>query len=161
GAAQAPRPRHRLAARRRAPRPPRRRRLRPPRGRIERRGGPAPPRPVLLRPGAGRARLRGPGTDGLWLLLRGGIERLGGAGFVQARVGRWAQHNLGLRQTPVLFGDEDFPLVALRHGRPVPHLEAAPPADYPAWLRDAWKVREQTWAEGAYRTAPRAFRRLE
>ncbi len=84
------------------------------------------------------------------------------ARYVQTHVDRWAQRNRGVRQTPLLLGDGgDFALVALRHGKPAPHQEAAPPAEYPAWLLDAWKGREKAWAEAAYRTAPRAFRRLD
>jgi hypothetical protein len=84
------------------------------------------------------------------------------AEFVRARVDRWAWRNRHARQTPILLGSgDDFPLIALEHGQPRPHLPIPDPAAYPAVLADAWKLRDRWWAEESYRVAPRMFGQLE
>jgi hypothetical protein len=78
--------------------------------------------------------------------------------FVRARVDRWAQHNRGTRQTPVLYGSgSDFPLTALDHGNPQPHQPEIRDLAYPKWLSEGWKLRDAWWREGTFRLAPRDF----
>ncbi len=86
------------------------------------------------------------------------------ARFVAARVARWATQNRNARQTPVLHGEIDrldFPLVALDHDRPGAHLPAHSLPDYPVWLEQAWRLRDQWWEDGSQRFAPWPFRRLQ
>lgn len=83
------------------------------------------------------------------------------ARFVRVRVDRWATRNRNARQTPVLVGTGDFELVTLEHGTARPAPELAPAAEYPAWLSQAWQLRDQWWADQTFRLAPRAFRQLE
>jgi hypothetical protein len=62
------------------------------------------------------------------------------ADFVRARVDHWAAKVGRTRQTPVLLGDgDDFMLVDLPVGQPLPHREVPEPAAYPAFLQEAWK----------------------
>lgn len=84
------------------------------------------------------------------------------AAFVRARVDRWARNNRQRRQTPVLFGDAgDWELIALEHGRPKPSSPPEEPASYPAWLHDAWKLRDQWGSDDSWRLDPRTFQRLQ
>ncbi|MCI0640682.1 MAG: hypothetical protein L0Y72_04395 [Gemmataceae bacterium] len=82
------------------------------------------------------------------------------AEFVKAHVDRWAVHNRGVRQTPVLLGDgADFTLVRFDPDAPVPASEA-PPAVYPKWLLDGWKMRDK-WRTELGRLGPGILRKLD
>lgn len=59
------------------------------------------------------------------------------AGFLQARVDRWARLNRGARQAPVLYGEGNFPLIVLQ--KPHDHLSRPTASVYPDWLSAAWE----------------------
>jgi len=84
------------------------------------------------------------------------------AEFVTARVDRWAWQNRQVRQTPTLYGSKaDFDLIVVPQGTPQPHLGAVAAAEYPVWLTEGWKTRDQWWAEETYRTVPHLARELD
>ncbi|MBN9520708.1 hypothetical protein J0H58_19685 [bacterium] len=82
------------------------------------------------------------------------------AGFLAARVDRWARLTHGRRQTPTLYAPEarggDF--VLARH--PGAELTGRAPAAYPSWLRAAWAERDELRAGDRARRDPVAFARL-
>lgn len=82
------------------------------------------------------------------------------AAFVAPRVDRWAWHNRGRRQTPVLWGDAvaDF---ALLHVEGEADESATGPAQYPDWLRQAWQVRDRWREDGTFRTLPPLLPQVE
>ncbi|MCI0380000.1 MAG: hypothetical protein L0215_20655 [Gemmataceae bacterium] len=82
------------------------------------------------------------------------------AEFVKVRVDHWAVHNRGVRQTPVLLGDgEDFTLVRIVTDPPAP-ADEVPPAVYPKWLLDGWKMRDK-WRPDLSRHGPGVLRKLD
>jgi hypothetical protein len=86
------------------------------------------------------------------------------AEFVKLRVDRWADHNRGARQTPILLpkdSNEDFPLVALIQSKAQPEVLAPEQATYPASLIAAWKERDEAWDDESYQLCPRGFREFE
>jgi hypothetical protein len=84
------------------------------------------------------------------------------ANFVQARVDRWALRNRNTRQTPILLGvADDFALVALDHGAPLPHLETPEMQAYPKWLREGWVLRDQWKTRLDVHADPRLLQELE
>ncbi|MFO0965757.1 MAG: hypothetical protein U0793_09270 [Gemmataceae bacterium] len=102
--------------------------------------------------------------------LRGYAEGYGSAGkrdgqvnlqelaaFLRARVDRWAQRNRGARQTPVLYGAGDFPLLALDHARPRGPVAAARAPVYPPSLLEDWKARDGRWESATFAQEPRLF----
>lgn len=83
------------------------------------------------------------------------------AAFVQARVGRWAWQARGRVQIPKLYGNgQDFELVAAAPPAAVPASEEKSP-EYPAWLLDGWKARDQWRAQRIGNRFPRLCRQLE
>jgi len=83
------------------------------------------------------------------------------AAFLRARVDRWAQRHRGDRQTPLLHGDGDFPLVALDHNQSMGHIPRPPSPKYPDFLLAAWKQRDQNWQNDAFLLQPRIFQKEE
>ncbi len=86
------------------------------------------------------------------------------AEFVKRRVDRWAEHNRGTRQTPLLLSQdakEDFQMVALEHGEAQSELPVPDPTEYPKSIQDAWKDRDDAWNNGEFQLCPRAFREFE
>jgi hypothetical protein len=81
--------------------------------------------------------------------------------FVRLHVDRWAARNRKAQQMAALYGKGDFDLAVAVHGE-APDARALPDAaDYPPWLRKGWDQRDAWWADGTFRIAPQAFRRLE
>ena len=106
-----------------------------------------------------RRPLRGRTTLGR---LHGLVHAEGLGGFVRDRVSRWARLNRGMPQEPALLGSgRDFPLLALRHGQPLPPLRIPAVPSYPAWLLEGWSRRDRWWGDDALQTAPRVVRQWE
>ena len=87
------------------------------------------------------------------------------ADYLTVRVDDWARRNRNSRQRPLVSGSSrslDFPLVALpslvccRQ-----HLAIPEARDYPAWLLEGWRLRDQWSGDGSSSVAPWAFRRME
>ncbi len=113
------------------------------------------------------------------------------ARLLRARVDRWARHNHGKRQIPMLLGSaDDFELAAydVKNLTPRPRATVAPTkpskhdktaeagkqpskngkiagtdegAEYPKWLLEGWKLRDQWQQDQVVRIAPRLFKILE
>jgi hypothetical protein len=83
------------------------------------------------------------------------------AEYTRKHVDRWAQHNQGTSQTPVLYGTgEDFAVVGYERGA-IPPLGELPEAEpLPAWLRDLWVMHDRWYAAAVFRRAPRAYQQL-
>lgn len=82
--------------------------------------------------------------------------------FVADRVARWVRLNRGAVQVPAWSGSgEDFPLVAMAHSRPRPHLAVPKPPAYPGWLREAWARRDLWRKAGDDNLLPRAYLKAE
>lgn len=95
--------------------------------------------------------------------LRDGRIRVGElAQFVCDGVDHWAWQNCRRRQTPRFLGhSEDFELVSLPHGEPLPALAPLARRGYPIWLREAWQVRDTLKSQGAVGLAPRLLAQWE
>ena len=83
------------------------------------------------------------------------------ATFVQARVSTWARMARDVKQTPVLYGAGDFDVADTYDERPAKPTAQAPPDDYPKWLKDWWKQRDDAWDKGAYAYAGRLLREMD
>jgi hypothetical protein len=84
--------------------------------------------------------------------------------YVAPRVASWSRSHRAAPQRPVLKGsieELDFPLVVLATGKPQPHLEVPEAPEYPRWLTEGWRLRDQWIADGSARVAPWGFRQME
>jgi hypothetical protein len=83
------------------------------------------------------------------------------ATYVTREVEQWTWQHRRARQTPRLYGaQKDYPLAAVNPSEGAA-VEPETEADYPDWLRDGWKLRDQWWDEGGYRQTPDVLRQLE
>ncbi len=83
------------------------------------------------------------------------------AAYTTAQVDRWAMHDRGARQTPVLLGPEgmDFGLTVDQSAAPA--VDAPLDKTYPQWLKDAWQLRDRWQADLRIPTPAPLYRDLE
>ena len=84
------------------------------------------------------------------------------AAYVTDRVDLWSQQFATTRQTSVLVGEaDDFVLTMADRKSQPPLLYHAKVEDYPAWLREAWELRQQCVEAGMLHSHPLLARRVD
>jgi len=84
------------------------------------------------------------------------------AEYLRGHVDRWARHNRGTRQTPVLYGkSEDFPLVPYDQEQLQPLGDLPAPEPLLEKVRIYWEMRDAWQAVGLHRRLPGAFLQVE